>query len=297
MGIESVDGQIVNPEGVPVYVREQIIGDTRDYNSGKPIDINEAARRIQARQKDVGSMGGVDVYNKLYKQGRYMPAEGEQGEPIRLSGKKKTISTKKVSTNEYEMGEGNRTYNTDSRQWTNGFIGRYAEENPILTKGIKLSMKNWDKRTDDYGRRSIELKEGNKLIGRIDYEVKRGSGGKWLLSDPTVRVWEQYRGKGYSNLLYSEMAERARFLGAEDFLQRIENDQALPMFAQVKTFGFGESKLIDADRGQYFPPTKENFDKLKKPLIHIQKQDGNVETMEGYEPWVHSWSKIFSDRL
>lgn len=226
---------------------------------------------------------------------KFMPAEGEQ-EPIRLSGKMKTISTKKVSTNQYEMGEGNRIYDTNSRQWTNGFIGRYAEENPILTKGLKLSMKNWDNRTDDYGRRSIELKEGNKLVGRIDYEVKKGSGGKWLLSDPTVRVWEQYRGKGYSNLLYSEMAERARFLGAEDFLQRIENDLALPMYAQVNTFGFGESKLIDADRGQYFPPTKENFDKLKKPKIDIMSKDGSVETVEGYEPWVHSWSKIFSDR-
>lgn len=225
---------------------------------------------------------------------KFMPKE--EGEPIRLSGKMKTISTNKVSTNQYEMDEGNRTYNTDSRQWTNGFIGRYAEENPILTKGIKLSMKNWDKRTDDYGRRSIELKEGNNLIGRIDYEVKKGSGGKWLLSDPTVRVWEQYRGKGYSNLLYSEMAERARFLGAEDFLQRIENDEAIPMFAQVKTFGFGESKLIDADRGQYFPPTKENFDKLKNPDMDIQHQDGSIETVKGYEPWVHSWSKIFPDR-
>jgi hypothetical protein len=493
MGVTAVDGQIVNPDGIPIKVREKIIGDTRDLNSGRRINYVEGANRIRDKQEMVGSAGGIDVTNTLYKQARYQPAEyqggddyykpkknpfeykdeqgflvrsatiknadgtmsdnpqnidwfdighfggretkeltkwenknsglwmrtktegvitknpvmefsdasythnrwlnekpygkkgtpslgryenprfdsngnlvergkisinssfdspvesmsdarkiksdlakklgfkeedydaylfranpeikqsmgfspkdqlaikfqpseGEQGEPIRLSGKKKTISTKKVSTNQYEMGEGNRTYNTDSRQWTNGFIGRYAEENPILTKGIKLSMKNWDKRTDDYGRRSIELKEGNKLIGRIDYEVKRGSGGKWLLSDPTVRVWEQYRGKGYSNLLYSEMAERARFLGAEDFLQRIENDQALPMFSQVKTFGFGESKLIDADRGQYFPPTKENFDKLKKPLIEIQKQDGSVETMEGYEPWVHSWSKIFSDR-
>lgn len=75
MGIESVDGQIVNPDGVPVHVRETIIGDTRDYNSGKPIDVNEAARRIQARQKDVGSMGGVDVYNRLYKEARYQPAE------------------------------------------------------------------------------------------------------------------------------------------------------------------------------------------------------------------------------
>jgi hypothetical protein len=77
MGIESVDGQIVNPDGVPVYVREQIIGDTKDYNTGKPIGIDEAARRIQARQAEVGSMGGVDVYNKLYKQARYMPAEGD----------------------------------------------------------------------------------------------------------------------------------------------------------------------------------------------------------------------------
>ncbi|CAB4186645.1 NAT_SF domain containing protein [uncultured Caudovirales phage] len=301
MGIEKVDGTIVNPEGIPIKVREKIIGNTRvlrsDGSSGLPIDYKQGSRIIQKRQAESGNTwGGLDVVNELDFNARYQPAEGEQGEPIRLSGKKKTISTKKVSTNEYEMGEGDRTYNTDSRQWTNGFIGRYAEENPILTKGIKLSMKNWDKRTDDYGKRSIELKEGNKLIGRIDYEVKRGSGGKWLLSDPTVRVWEQYRGKGYSNLLYSEMAERARFLGAEDFLQRIENDQALPMFSQVKTFGFGESKLIDADRGKYFPPTKENFDKLKNPSIDIQKQDGSIETVKGYEPWVHSWSKIFSDR-
>ena len=228
--------------------------------------------------------------------GLFKPIEGEENKPIRLSGKIKTISTNKVSTNKYEMGEGNRTYNTNSRQWTNGFIGKYAEENPILTEGIKLSMKNWDKRTDDYGRRSIELKEGNNLIGRIDYEIKKDSKGRWLLSDPTVLVLEQYRGKGYSNLLYSEMAERARFLGAENFLQRIENDKALPMFSQVKTFGFGETKLIDADKGQYFPPTKENFDKLKNPDVDIQNQDGSIETVKGYEPWVHSWSKIFSDR-
>ena len=227
---------------------------------------------------------------------KFSPAEGEENKPIRLSGKIKTISTNKVSTNQYEMGKGNRTYNTNSRQWTNGFIGKYAEENPILTEGIKLSMKNLDKRTDDYGRRSIELKEGNNLIGRIDYKIKKDSEGKWLLSDPTVRVLEQYRGKGYSNLLYSEMAERARFLGAENFVQRIENDKALPMFSQVKTFGFGDTKLIDADKGQYFPPTKENFDKLKNPDMDIQNQDGSIETVKGYEPWVHSWSKIFSDR-
>jgi hypothetical protein len=76
MGVKSVDGQIVNPDGVPVHVREQIIGDTRDYNTGKPISQSEAATRIRARQKDVGSMGGIDVYNKLHKNARYKPAEG-----------------------------------------------------------------------------------------------------------------------------------------------------------------------------------------------------------------------------
>jgi GNAT superfamily N-acetyltransferase len=296
MGVTAVDGTIVNPDGVPIKVREKIIGDTRDLYSGRKINYVEGANRIRDKQEIVGTMGGVDVTNTLYKQARYMPAEGEQ-EPIRLSGKKKTISTKKVSTNQFETEEGiGRTYNTDSRKWTNGFIGRYAEENPDKVKFLKLSMKNWDGRTDDYGKRSIELRNGKNLVGRIDYEVKKGSGGKWLLSDPTVWVEPKHRGQGYSNLLYSEMAERARFLGAEDFLQRIENEQALPMYAQVKTFGFGESKLIDADRGKYFPPTKENFDKLKKPLVDIQKQDGSYETMEGYEPWVHSWSKIFPER-
>jgi GNAT superfamily N-acetyltransferase len=288
LGVKEFSGMIVDESGRPQKIRKRII-DQENTRIGETDDTTLGRTR-----RDKYGDTQTDVTSYLKEKARYMPEEGE--EPIRLSGKKKTISTKKVSTNQYEMGEGNRTYDTDSRQWTNGFIGRYAEENPILTKGLKLSMKNWDKRTDDYGKRSIELKEGNKLIGRIDYEVKKGSGGKWLLSDPAVRVWEQYRGKGYSNLLYSEMAERARFLGAEDFLQRIENDLALPMYAQVNTFGFGESKLIDATLGQYFPPTKENFDKLKKPLIEIQKQDGNVETMEGYEPWVHSWSKIFSDR-
>jgi GNAT superfamily N-acetyltransferase len=76
MGVEMVDGQIVNKDGVPIKVREQVIGDTRDYFSGKPISQDEGAKRIQERQEQVGSMGGVDVYNRLDKQGRYQPVEG-----------------------------------------------------------------------------------------------------------------------------------------------------------------------------------------------------------------------------
>ena len=76
MGIRRVDGQIVNRDGVPIRVRERIIGDTRDYFSGKPIDQVEGARRIREKQEMVGDMGGVDVYNELYPNARYMMSEG-----------------------------------------------------------------------------------------------------------------------------------------------------------------------------------------------------------------------------
>jgi len=221
---------------------------------------------------------------------KFSPADEE--EPIRLSEKMKTFKI----NGKYEKGEGNRIYDTKSRKWTSGFIGKYAEENPALIEGVKLKMDNWDKRTDDFGRRSIILTKGDSEIGRVDYEVKKATNGQTVLWDPTIKVNKEYRGKGYSNLIYSEMAERARFLGASEFIQRIANKDAIPMHTQIKTFGFGESKLIDPERGTYYEPTKENFDKLKNPLVEVEGKNGTIQTVEGYEPWVHSWSKIFSDR-
>ena len=78
MGVTAVDGQIVNPDGVPIKVREKIIGDTRDLYSGRRINYIEGANRIRDKQEIVGSAGGIDVTNTLYKQARYMPAEAEK---------------------------------------------------------------------------------------------------------------------------------------------------------------------------------------------------------------------------
>lgn len=77
MGIRRVDGQIVNRDGVPIRVRERIIGDTRDYFSGKPIDQIEGAIRIREKQEQFGNMAGVDVYNTLDPKAHYQPTEGE----------------------------------------------------------------------------------------------------------------------------------------------------------------------------------------------------------------------------
>ena len=80
MGVTAVDGTIVNPDGVPIKVREKIIGDTRDLYSGRRINYVEGANRIRDKQEIVGSMGGVDVTNTLYKQARYQPAEYQGGD-------------------------------------------------------------------------------------------------------------------------------------------------------------------------------------------------------------------------
>jgi GNAT superfamily N-acetyltransferase len=80
MGVTAVDGQIVNPDGIPIKVRERIIGDTRDLYSGRRINYVEGANRIRDKQEIVGSAGGIDVTNTLYKQARYQPDDYQGGD-------------------------------------------------------------------------------------------------------------------------------------------------------------------------------------------------------------------------
>lgn len=81
MGVQKVDGTIVNPDGIPIKVREKIIGNTRilrsDGSSGIPIGYKSGARIIQARQAESGNTwGGLDVVNELDFNARYQPTEG-----------------------------------------------------------------------------------------------------------------------------------------------------------------------------------------------------------------------------
>jgi hypothetical protein len=82
MGVKYVDGQIVNPEGIPVRVREKVIGDTRmlardgSYQSSRPVSQKEASTIIKRRQAMGGQWEGIDVVNELDINARYKPAEG-----------------------------------------------------------------------------------------------------------------------------------------------------------------------------------------------------------------------------
>ena len=282
LGIKESVSTVTNEFAIPVKSRERTFGDTMHWQGrgkeGIPITREQAADYIaqkKSTQVEEGrSYSGINISNKLEQNKWYMPKEDGDG-------------------------VGGRVHNPKSKEFKSSFIGRQAHENPEIVEGIKLRMKNWDGGTSDYGKRSIELLDGTDLVGRIDYDVRQKTAGNkhngYMLYDPTVWVEPKYRGKGFSNILYSEMAERARSLGAQDFLQRIENEEALPMKTQIKVFGFGESKLIDTMTQKSYQPTMENFDKLKHPEISIM--DNGVETVvKGREPWVQSWSKMYADR-
>lgn len=75
MGVKYVDGTIVNKDGIPVQVRNTIIGQTYFKGSNKPASMQETASKVQAVQSVYPSKG-IGVYNELDFNARYMPAEG-----------------------------------------------------------------------------------------------------------------------------------------------------------------------------------------------------------------------------
>ncbi len=213
MGVTAVDGTIVNPDGVPIKVRERIIGDTRDLYSGRRINYVEGANRIRDKQELVGSAGGIDVTNTLYKQARYQPTEGEQG---------------------------GRTY-TD-KQMSSEFIGRYAAENAKVTKGLKPKFSIFG--SGDQG--NIELTKGQDSIGYINFSFSKATGDA-LIEYTNVARGQQ--GKGYGNLLYSELVERLRSMGMKEVQGMIIDEQGRPQKIRERIID-RENARIGGDRTQ-----------------------------------------------
>ena len=220
-----------------------------------------------------------------------------------------------------EGDEQPRTYSKSSLRWQKGFIGKFAEENPDITKEIKLSFQSerYSKSANQFSnamnpksdssrffggkitqQHYLVLTEAGKEVGYITWKTSVKDGKKYFL-DPSVRVNEEFRGKKYQHLLYSEAAERARAMGAKQFLQRIENEEGLPLKSQIKTFGEESTKLLSPLRGEWLQPTMDNFYELKNPPYSISMKDeqGNVTDVQkgrGNEPFVFSWSSMHKPR-
>lgn len=74
MGIKYVDGTIVNKDGIPVQVRNKVIGQTYYKGNNKPAFREDAAKKVQAVQSVYPSKG-IGVYNELDPKARYQPRE------------------------------------------------------------------------------------------------------------------------------------------------------------------------------------------------------------------------------
>lgn len=161
----------------------------------------------------------------------YKPEEEPQ--PIRLSGKMKTIDINKK--------QGGRTY--AKREFNEEFIGRYASENPDVTKGLNISV------TEENDIINVELRDKrDRLIGAFNSEEfsKDGKGHHTI----EIAVDSEHRNKGYGKLLMSEMAERLRSKGVIWFEGHIVDEAGRPYKIREKVIGNTKVKIADNKSGR-----------------------------------------------
>jgi ribosomal protein S18 acetylase RimI-like enzyme len=245
MGVKYVDGTIVNKDGIPVQVRNTIIGQTYFKGSNKPASMQETARKVQAVQSVYPSKG-IDVYNELDFNARYQPAEGEQG---------------------------GRTYTPE--QMNREFIGRYAAENKGITKGLKI---NHGIIIGRMGQEAVVLMKEGEMIGRLTWMTDKKNGNTY---DLAVEIDPDQQGKKYQHLLYSEAYERMRAKGFSDTYQEIYNEQGIPIKSQIKILG----KDAGTFTNRKFKQQKLTYDAFMRDMKYALKNgDESVSTEAKLDP-------------
>ena len=264
-----------------------------------PENSKTQTKLIETALQDKAAYRGVDESGKEIKSGRqlglmYMPSEGEQG------GRKYT-----------------------AKQLKSSFIGKQAQENPELTDGVRLSYRGWDdSEGSKEGRKTVMLTRSSDgaEIGRIDFNYtnltkhgmkSRGFGDKdgIVIDGINVNVNKRFQGKGYQHILYSEMYERARAMGATGFSQEIENAKGLPLKSVNKVIGEENNYIASLSEPSVKKPTQENFNKLIENAPEIESNYhsnlpsvqnwGNIDLRARYMPaeQAQAWRKFESERV
>jgi GNAT superfamily N-acetyltransferase len=251
----------------------------RNYNLSKELNVPFSERennQTRTTKAILSESLGYDITPEMkQKAGRsqtfMMPSEGEQG---------------------------GRKYS--SKELKGSFIGKQAQEKPELTDGIKLSYRSWD--TEEgatEGRKLIILTRSSDgaEIGRIDFDYtnltkhgmkSRGFGDKdgIVVDGISVNVNKRFQGKGYQHILYSEMYERARAMGATGFSQEIENAKGLPLKSVNKVIGESNHSIASLSEPTAQKPTQENFNRL------IENAPAIESNYHSNLPSVQNWGKI-----
>lgn len=278
MGIKYVDGQIVNPEGIPVRVREKIIGDTRmlardgSYQSSRPISQKEASTIIKRRQAMGGQWEGIDVLNELDKNARYKPLEGDEGIVPDIDFDALIREEKERQKGSYK----GKQYTPE--EMTFAFVGRHASERPDLIKGKELMY------SGSGTTRSLVLSDSKtgERIGSIGFYVQPNAVNKHAfiqISD----VKEKYQGRGFGTLLYSELAERLRSEGYTSIDGRIVDELRRP-------FKIRASVIDEVNKELGGKVTSVSGERVSSPLY----PDAQYKPKEGWRDWKSESTSIGS---
>lgn len=263
LGAEAVRSQITNQEGIPIKNYAKTIG----------ADKGEIASALADRFDEDGLIKYIPATIENFKQEMDLSKAHHDG-----IWKPTVYYRAKLDPKAwYQPAEGGRTY-TDE-QMSSKFIGRYAAENANLAKGLSITYYS----RDGEGVRGVDGdlntskfyleikdKKTGELIGDINAEYGRSGtffdGTKdvngLVLTNISVNVQDEHRGKGYQHLLYSELFERARASGAIGFTQKVENKLGIPLKSIRKIVGENGSKIWTLSDWEPVNPTQENFDKL-----------------------------------
>jgi GNAT superfamily N-acetyltransferase len=173
-------------------------------------------------------------------------------------GKRDVLSTKKNLT---PVLAGTR-YDMLSEAWVAGFVGKIATQN---NGGWRYVGKNGDIKEGNVRGHTTEFKirklsEGKgkyRLDVGVDFYDSKGhfwgsiggelSEDKKTIKNVSVSALADWQGKGYGNMMYSELLERMRALGVENFDGEIINKMGAPVGVRDNMFGAGNSYIMGKD--------------------------------------------------
>lgn len=229
MGVDELRGLVVDPAQRPMHIREAIglkvmqeVYDQYGQRQWVPLireqGLGWKSKRFRNQDRFARNFETMAVIDP---RARYQPFEsgGEAGAD----------------------GQGGRTYTPE--QLKSEFIGRYAAENPEITKDLRLDYQSYNRgatQSEDIVYLYKKKFNGKEVeIGRFDARIL----GKLNQKDPITAIsgeafiQEPYRGKGYGKLVYSELVERLRHAGASGFVGQIENAFGEPQAIREQIIG------------------------------------------------------------
>ncbi len=153
-------------------------------------------------------------------------------------------------------------YDMAGEAWNAGFIGKWATQN-----GGKWNYvgKNGDKKAGNVVGHTTAFKIRRMSEGRGKYRLEvsiqffdkkgkeYGAIGGDLSQDGksiehiSVYADGKYQGKGYGNMMYSELLERMRAIGVENLDGEVVNDEGRPVGVRDNMFGVGNTYIMAKD--------------------------------------------------